>query len=109
MGKQVEALQEEIDAVNRERKVVQETHAARLQMLTRKWMEITQKNAQIQVCVCPGGFGYPRSFIAFCRDLVASRAHGQMTALSSCTRYFNAQIVSQLVEAEVKRLTKTAE
>ncbi len=51
MGKQVAALQEEIDSVNRDRKVVQETHAARLQMLTRKWMEVTQKNVQIQVRV----------------------------------------------------------
>ncbi len=51
MKSQVDALQEEIDDVNRERKLVQETHAARLQMLTRKWMEVTQKNAQIQACV----------------------------------------------------------
>lgn len=49
MKKKLAALQEEIEAVNRERKLVQEGHAPRLQALSRKWIEVMQKNVQIEV------------------------------------------------------------
>ena len=49
MKKKLASLQEEIEAVNRERKNLQEAHSSRLQSLARKWMEITQKNVQIEV------------------------------------------------------------
>ena len=49
MKARLAAIQEEIDAVNRDRKISQEALAPRLAMLARKWTEVTQKNAQIEI------------------------------------------------------------
>ena len=67
MKKKLAALQEEIEAVNRERKMIQEGHASRLHALSRKWLEVMQKNVQIEV----------RTDCVWCRACV-------LTCLSLC-------------------------
>lgn len=49
---QLASIAEEMEAVNRERKNVQDAHAPKLQALSRRWMEVTQRNIQIEVRSC---------------------------------------------------------